>query len=129
MAMAKNVTLWMDVPVDQRVTVDDLKKIWGYLDGDLNLRNYRRYIKMWRLIHILEDPSQGCRAAVGHRTGSRRWWPCSSGLWRKSTYFCYHHRSGDDIPIEKPKPIPWWKRIKLQAPVKWGSDDSANLPG
>jgi hypothetical protein len=124
--MTKNVTLWMDVPVDQRVTVADIKKIWRY-DDELYFRNYRSYLKMWRLIRILEDPSQGCRAAVGHRTGSRRWWPCGSGLWSDSTYFCYHHRSGDDIPIEKP--LPWWKRIKLQSPVKWGSDDSVNLPG
>ena len=119
MAMAKNVTLWMDVPVDHRVTVDDIKKIWGYGD-DLYFRSNRSYRKMWRIIHILEDPSQGCRAAVGHRTGSRRWWPCGSGIWIDSTYFCYHHRSGDDIPIEKPKPLPWWKRIKLQSPVRWG---------
>ena len=118
MAMAKNVTLWMDVPVDQRVTVDDLKKIWGYLDGDFDDIRFTTYQRMWKLIRILEDPSQGCRAAVGHRTGSRRWWPCGSGIWINSTYFCYHHRSGDDIPIEKP--LPWWKRIKLQSPVKWG---------
>ena len=125
--MPKNVTLWMDVPVDQRVTVADLKKIRGYLDGDFDDIRFTTYQRMWKLIRILEDPSQGCRAAVGHRTGSRRWWPCGSGLWSDSTYFCYHHRSGDDIPIEKP--LPWWKRIKLQPPVKWGSDDSANLPG
>ena len=125
--MAKNVTLWMDVPVDQRVTVADLKKIWGYLDGDFDDIRFTTYQRMWKLIRILEDPSQGCRAAVGHRTGSRRWWPCGSGLWSDSTYFCYHHRSGDDIPIEKP--LPWWKRIKLQSPVKWGSDDSVNLSG
>jgi len=127
--MTKNVTLWMDVPVDQRVTVADLKKIWGYLDGDFDDIRFTTYQRMWKLIRILEDPSQGCRAAVGHRTGSRRWWPCGSGLWNESTYFCYQHRSGDDIPIEKPKPLPWWKRIKLQSPVKWGSDDSVNLPG
>ena len=126
MAMAKNVTLWMDVPVDRRVTVADIKKLWGYAD-DLYIRNYRSYRKMWSIIRILEDPSQGCRAAVGHRTGSRRWWPCGSGIWIDSTYFCYHHRSGDDSRLGKPKP--WWKRIKLQPPVKWGSDDSANLPG
>ena len=125
--MTKNVTLWMDVPVDQRVTVADLKKIWGYLDGDFDDIRFTTYQRMWKLIRILEDPSQGCRAAVGHRTGSRRWWPCGSGLWSDSTYFCYHHRSGDDIPIEKPKPLPWWKRIKLQQPVKWGSDDSDEL--
>ena len=67
MAMAKNVTLWMDVPVAQRVTVDDLKKIWGYLDGDLNLRNYRRYIKMWRLKEALvrkPDLDNLCMAAI-----------------------------------------------------------------
>ena len=93
--MTKNVTLWMDVPVDQRTTIDTPTR------------------------------NKGCRAAGR----SRGWWPGSSGLWFESAYFCYHHRSGDDIPIEKPKPIPWWKRIKLQSPVKWGSDDTANLPG
>ena len=126
--MPKNVILWMDVPVDHRVTTDDIKKIWRY-DDDLYLRNYRSYRKMWKIIRILEDPSQGCRAAVGHRTGSRRWWPCTAGLWIDSTYFCYQHKSGDASRFEKPKPLPWWKRIKLQAPVKWGSDDTANLSG
>ena len=93
MAMAKNVTLWMDVPVDKRTTIDTPTR------------------------------NKGCRAAVRHRG----WWPCSAGLWFESAYFCYHHRSGDASLFEKP--IPWWKRIKLQPPVKWGSDDTANLPG
>ena len=108
MAMAKNVTLWMDVPVNKRTTIDT------------STRN------------------KGCRAAVR----GRGWWPCSSGLWSESAYFCYQHRSGDASRFEKLTfrwvaapgseiitPLPWWKRIKLQSPVKWGSDDTANLPG
>ena len=91
--MTKNVTLWMDVPVDQRTTIDTPTR------------------------------NKGCRAAVRYRG----WWPCSSGLWTESAYFCYQHRSGDASRFEKPKPLPWWKRIKLQTPVKWGSDDTANL--
>ena len=107
--MAKNVTLWIDIPIDRRVTIDDIKKIWGY-GGEPDLRSYRSDRKMWKRIRVLEDPSQGCRAAVGHRTGSRRWWPCSSGLWINSTYFCYHHRFGDDSRFGESKP--WWKRGK-----------------
>ena len=67
--------------------------------------------------------NKGCRAAVKYRG----WWPCRAGLWFESAYFCYQHRHGDASRFEKP--VPWWKRIKLQAPVKWGSDDTANLSG
>ena len=87
--MPKNIILWIDTPVNQRAPIDALT---------------------WH---------KGCQAAVRHgRWRQRRWWPCSSGLWCESAYFCYHHRHGDASRFEKP--VPWWKRIKLQAPVKWG---------
>ena len=54
--------------------------------------------------------------------GGPKWGQCNNGIWDDG--FCYSHH-----PTKHKKPVPWWKRIKLQSPVKWGSDDSANLPG
>jgi hypothetical protein len=109
MTIAKSVTLWIDTPVERRVTVDSLKKMWSYPDGDPHrvFHSYANYDKMWKLIRILEDPSQGCRAAVKHRSGTHRWWPCGAGVWANSTYFCYQHRTGDDSRFGESKP--WWK--------------------
>ena len=103
--MTKNVTLWMDVPVEDYAPL------------------------RWRIPVDRASVRGECKAATSYNRqkykyweGEPKWGQCNNGIWDGG--FCYSHH-----PTKHKKPIPWWKRIKLQPPVKWGSDDSANLPG
>ena len=121
---AREVTLWIDVPKEQRITASD---IMAYRADYATRRRYRDYRNETRL-NILKDPTAGCRAAVrwrmeylsahGYGTETRRtkWAPCSAGMGvGGNPYFCKQHRYGD---ASRFKSDTWWKRISLQPPIK-----------
>jgi hypothetical protein len=74
----------------------------------------------WRIPEDRTSVRGECKAATIYSRqkfkyweGEPKWGQCNNGIWGDE--FCYAHH-----PTKHKKPIPWWKRIKLQAPVKWG---------
>jgi len=117
---ARTVTLWVDVPKEQRVTAKDLEEVllkdqalsYGYFSP----RRYRPYRIETRLLRI-KDPTDGCRAAVKIIVKRRtRFAPCSSGMGNSpSDYFCKQHRYGDESRFRASSS---WKRLSFQSPIK-----------
>ena len=112
---ASTVMLWIDIPKEQRVTLKELKdKIED--EKAYGRRWYRPYRDETRL-HRIQDPVDGCRAAVKIKVKRRtKFAPCSSGMGDSpSDYFCKQHRYGDSSRFRSSTS---WKRVYFQSPIK-----------
>ena len=105
--------LWKDVPEGQRITLDLYKRCQGATEEGWIKRKAKNLI----------NGSEGCRVAVYPGISWHdSYAPCPNPVFWDE--LCYSHH-----PTKHKKPIPWWKHIKLQSPVKWGSDDTTDVPG
>ena len=113
----------------QRIIFHDVKKGEDLLQGHIGelASGYEFIYKQLQTVNLYDPKREDIGKWLEHLAtvapkvarlykyweGEPKWGQCNNGIWDDG--FCYSHH-----PTKHKKPIPWWKRIKLQSPVKWG---------